>query len=68
MTLPGFSNKTPFVKFNPNFMYHRRGDKQAIGSIPPEPPPPSCPPGVAPVRRSTRISVLLTSMVLPIHL
>ena len=57
VTLPGFSDKTPFVKFNPNSVYHSRGDKQATGSTPPDPPPPSGPSGVAPLRRSTHISV-----------
>ena len=63
MSLPGFSDTTSVVRFNPNYVYHRRHTDAPPRDPPPDLPPASGPPpavgssGLPTLRRSSRISV-----------
>ena len=63
VSLPGFSDTTSVVRFNPNYVYHRRHTDAPPRDPPPDLPPASGPPpavgpsGLPTLRRSTRISV-----------
>ena len=63
VSLPGFSDDSSVVRFNPNFVYHRRNHTAPTRDPPPDLPPVSGPPpavassGHPSLRRSTRISV-----------
>ena len=68
MSLPGFSDNTSVVRFNPNFVYHRRNREAPIGDPPPDLPPASGPPlalgpsGHPSLGRSTHIWCHQTAM------
>ena len=57
VSLPDFSDKIPFVKFDPNFVYHRRGNAATTDSPLSDPPTASGPTGNPPLCRSSWISV-----------
>ena len=65
MSLPGFSNNTSVVRFNPNFVYHRRKKEAPTMNRPPDLLPTSSPHLATgssrhpSLRRSTRISLPL---------
>ncbi|XXG61102.1 hypothetical protein AAC387_Pa04g2839 [Persea americana] len=56
VSLPGVSDDSSVVRFNPNFVYHRRNSTTPTTALPPDlPPVPGS--GHTSLRRSTRISV-----------
>ncbi|WP_208647454.1 hypothetical protein, partial [Corallococcus interemptor] len=63
VSLPGFSENKSVVRFNLDFVYHRRNKEAPTGTTPLASPPASGPPlALGPsdhpsLRRSTRISV-----------